>query len=266
MSLQGKRIGLLESRLGEQIAGLLAREGALPLHAPALAEAPDTDLDLLAAFLDECVARPPDLFVFQTGVGARALFDAAQQLGRLDQLSTLLAQAKVAVRGPKPTAVLRGRQVRIDLSAANPFTTRELEEQLSTLSLSGQRVVVQRYGEANLELDRYLHERGALMTELPLYRWALPADTGPLLSLIDAVEHGGVDAIVFTSKVQVRNLLDFARSVGREPSLREGLARSRIFSIGPVCSRALVEAGIKVSAEAEPPKTGPLLALLRERL
>ena len=266
MTLQSKRIALLESRLGEQIAGLLIREGALPLHAPALAEVPDTDLDLLATFLDECAALPPDVFVFQTGVGTRALFEAAEQLGRADQLAALMAQAKVAVRGPKPTAVLRGKRIRIDLSAPDPHTTRELEYALDSIPLSGKRVVVQRYGESNLDLDHYLRERDAEVTELPLYRWALPGDTGPLLALLDALDQHAVDAVVFTSKAQVRNLIEFAHGVGREATLRTGLALTKIVSIGPVCSRALEAAGLKVDAEAQPPKIGPLIALLRTHL
>jgi len=54
MSLQGKRVASLESRLGEQLAPLVSRQGALPLSAPALAELPDTDPNLVGAFLDAC--------------------------------------------------------------------------------------------------------------------------------------------------------------------------------------------------------------------
>lgn len=266
MTLKDKRVALLESRLGEQLADLVRREGGLPLSAPALAELPDTDPQLLGAFLDSCAARPPDLFVFQTGVGARALFDAAQQLGRVEEFLALTVRARVAVRGPKPTAVLRGRQVRIDLAARDPFTTRELVTELDAIPLEGTRVVVQRYGESNLELEHYLQERGADVVELPLYRWGLPGDTAPLSMLLDALEQGDLDAVVFTSAAQVRNLFAFGRGLGREPSLRAGLARIKVISIGPVCTRALEAAGVKVDAEPSPPKFGALMALLRDRL
>ena len=266
MTLLDKRVALLESRLGEQLAELVSREGALPLHAPALAEVPDTDPQLLGAFLDACAARRPDLFVFQTGVGTRALFEAAQQLGRAEELLALTAQARVAVRGPKPTAVLRGRQVRIDLAARDPHTTRELVAELDAMPLDGAHVVVQRYGESNLELEHYLRERGAEVIELPLYRWALPDDTGPLSALLDALEQGSLDAVVFTSAAQVRNLFEFGRARDRVPVLRAGLARTKVISIGPVCTRALEAAGVAVYAEPRPPKFGALMAFLRERL
>jgi uroporphyrinogen-III synthase len=266
MSLQNKRVAVLESRLGEHLVELIRREGALPLHAPALAEVPDTDPELLGAFLDACAARAPDLFVFQTGVGTRALFDGAQALGREAELHALVANARVAVRGPKPTAVLRGKQVRIDVAAGDPHTTHELITELDTLALADAHAVVQRHGETNLELDRYLRERGAAVVELPLYRWTLPDDTQPLSALLDALDQRNVDALVFTSAAQVGNLLEFARRQGREAELRESLTRPTIVSIGPVCTRALEAEGIAVHAEARPPKLGPLMVLLRERL
>ncbi len=266
MSIQGKRIALLESRLGEQLAALVKREGALPLQAPALAEVPDADPRLLDGFLDACKRRPPEVFIFQTGVGTRALFEAAEALGRAAELIALVVQARVAVRGPKPTAVLRGRQVRIDLAARDPHTTHEMIGELDSLALEGTQVVVQRYGESNLELESYLRGRGAQVIELPLYRWALPADKGPLLTLLDSLEKDALDAVVFTSAAQVRNLFEFSRAQGREPALRGGLARVKVISIGPVCSRALEAAGVRVDGEPSPPKFGPLMALLRQRL
>jgi uroporphyrinogen-III synthase len=162
--------------------------------------------------------------------------------------------------------VLRGRQVRIDLSAPDPHTTHELIGELDSLALNGAQVVVQRYGEPNVELESYLRGRSAQVTEIPLYRWALPSDTKPLLALLDAFDRMELDAVVFTSAAQVRNLFEFGRSQNRETAVRDGLARARVISIGPVCSRALEAEGVRIDGEASPPKFGPLMALLRERI
>jgi len=264
--MQGKRVAILESRLGEQLAQLIVRAGAIPLHAPALAEVPDGDPHALHEFLDSCVQRPPKLFVFQTGVGTQALLDMTEELGRTQQLMDLLAHAKVAERGPKPAGVLRAHSIRIDLATRDPHTTTELLRALDDVPVSGRRVVVQRYGETNRELEAALRQRGAEVVELPTYRWALPQDTAPLERLLDALEHNEVDAAVFTSASQGRNLFSFARDQGREEGLRAGLAHVKVFSIGPVCSRALAALNVRVDAEASPPKLGPLMALLRERL
>jgi uroporphyrinogen-III synthase len=264
--MQGKRIAILESRLGEQLVQLVARAGAIPLHAPALAEVPDGDPEALQAFLDSCAQRPPPLFVFQTGVGTKALLEMTEALGRTAELKALLAQAKVAERGPKPAAVLRAHSIRIDLATQDPHTTTELLRALDAVELTGTRVVVQRYGESNRELETALHKRGAEVVELPTYRWALPADTAPLSRLLDAFERNELDAAVFTSASQPRNLFAYARTQGREQTLVEGLKRVKVFSIGPVCSRALAALDVHVDAEASPPKLGPLMTLLQQRL
>lgn len=264
--MQGKRIAILESRLGEQLAGLVARAGGVPLHAPALAEVPDGDPQALEAFLDDCREHPPRLFVFQTGVGTQALLDMTERLGRTAELMALLAKVTVAERGPKPAGVLRAHGIRIDIASVDPHTTAQLVAALTDVPLSGARVAVQRYGESNRELEAALHSRGAEVIELPTYRWALPADTAPLARLLDAFAANAVDAAVFTSASQARNLFAYARDQGREPQLRAGLAAVRVFSIGPVCTRTLSALDVRVDAEASPPKLGPLMALLREQL
>ena len=71
-------------------------------------------------------ARPAALAIFQTGVGTRALFNATDGLGLTPKFLALLAKSTVVARGPKPTAALRSRGVRIDRPAAEPFTTREV--------------------------------------------------------------------------------------------------------------------------------------------
>jgi uroporphyrinogen-III synthase len=264
--MQGRRIAILESRLGIQLAELIARAGAIPLHAPALAEVPDGDPRALGEFLDSCAQRPPALFIFQTGVGTQALLDMTESLGRTGQLLKLLADAKVAERGPKPAAVLRAHAIRIDLATQDPHTTTEVLRALDDVPIAGNRVVVQRYGESNRDLEAGLRQRGAEVIELPMYRWALPQDTAPLTRLLDALDRNEVDAAVFTSASQGRNLFPFAREQGREEGLRAGLKRVTVFSIGPVCTRALAALDVRVDAESSPPKLGPLLTLLRERL
>jgi uroporphyrinogen-III synthase len=265
-AMNGKRIAVLESRFGDQLAELLRREGADVLQAPALAEVPDIDAPRIGRLVDSLAAAKARLFLFQTGVGTRALFETTDALGKTPALLAELAGSEVAVRGPKPTAVLRGRKVRIDYSAADPYTTAELLQAIAAVDIRGARVVVQRYGETNEELDHALAARGASVIEIPTYRWALPEDTGPLEKLLSALEEGGIDAVVFTSASQVRNLLTVAERVNAASRLPAMLNRTLIASIGPVCSRALQEAGVTVGLEAAPPKLGPLVATLSRRL
>ena len=260
--MKDKTIAVLESRFGEHLAALLEKQGASVIRAPALAEEPDLDPEAIRRLIADWAAHPVGLAIFQTGVGTRALFEAVDSLGLAEQLLTLLADCVVAVRGPKPTAVLRGRAVRIDISAEEPYTTIEVLAAIRKVNLSGERVLVQRYGETNLGLEEGLEARGAKVIEVPTYRWALPHDIDPLLRLLDALERREIDAAVFTSASQVRNLFAVAEQIAGVDQLRRNLNSVLIASIGPVCSDALETAGIHVTLEASPPKLGPLVAAL----
>jgi uroporphyrinogen-III synthase len=266
MGMHGKHVAVLESRLGRQLVELVAQRGGVAFHAPALAELPDLDPQAIGALVDALAQRPAKLAIFQTGVGTRALFAATDALGVTQRFLQLLEKLVVAVRGPKPTGALRARGVRIDRSAADPFTTKELLASVEDLPLKGERVIVQRYGSANLELDRALEARGATVDEIPTYRWALPADTAPLASLIDALERGEMHAVVLTNAEQVRNLFAVAEQLGRSAGLRAALNRTLVASIGPVASAALRAAGIKIGLEASPPKLGALITSLDQAL
>lgn len=260
--MKAKRVAILESRLGEELAGLVKKRGGEPVHAPALAELPDLEPEKIRALVQSLEQRPAKLFVFQTGVGTRALFAATDGLGITPSLLKNLEKAVVAVRGPKPAGALRSRKVRIDRSAADPFTTKEVLDCIEDVDVKG-RVIVQRHGTVNVELDRALEARGARVTEIPTYRWSLPADTAPLERLIGALQRGELHAVVFTNAEQARNLFAVAKN---KDALRDALNRTLVASIGPVASAALREQQVKVGLESSPPKLGALMSALDSAL
>lgn len=260
--MRNKRVAILEARLGEELRALVERRGGAVLHAPALAELPDLDPALIAELVVSLERRPLKLAVFQTGVGTDALFAAIDSLELAASFAGALRGAIVVARGPKPGSALRRRGVRIDRHAAEPFTTREVLAAIGDVALAGERVLVQRYGAVNAELDAALASRGAEAVEIPTYRWSLPADTGPLEALLDALGRRAVDAVVFTNAAQARNLFAVARRLGREAALREALEHAIVASVGPVASGALRAERVSVSLEASPPKLGALIAAL----
>lgn len=262
----GKTIAILENRYGEELAALLSKRGALAMRAPALAELPDLDAQYIAQLIPELEAAPPQAFVFQTGVGTQALFQAADRLGLTDRLLAVLAKTNVVARGPKPAGPLRSRGVRIDRNAKDPFTTAEVLHAMRDVPIEDGTVVVQRYGGANAELDRALEARSARVVEVPLYRWSLPEDTAPMVELMDALALGRVDAVAFTNAAQVRNLYSLAERLGRRAALDAGLQDAVIASIGPVCTKALREYGLGADIEAHPPKLGPFVQALERAL
>ena len=87
--MKNKTVAILESRMRDHIASLVRKYGGTPFSAPALAEIPDVDPAHIELIRDWNSA-PPDIFIFQTGVGTRALFAATDVLGLTDVLLRLL--------------------------------------------------------------------------------------------------------------------------------------------------------------------------------
>jgi uroporphyrinogen-III synthase len=260
--MKSKVVAILETRTGAHLGELIARRGGIPLLAPALEEVPDVDPNAVAALLAQWRESPFKIAIFQTGVGTRALFQVSDAQGLTDDLLQRLRDCIVVVRGPKPVGELNARGVRIDIRAATPFTSETVLAALADTAVQGERIMVQRYGAANRGLRAALEARGASVEEIATYRWALPSDTGPLTELLDALARGAVDAVVFTSAVQIHNLYQVAENHGRALELAGQLERVIVGSVGPVCSKALRERGVTPSFEANPPKLGPLVAAL----
>jgi len=258
--MHGKLVAILESRTGAHLGELIARRGGRPLLAPALAEVPDIDPQALRALLREWRTTPVQVAIFQTGVGTRALFQAADVLELGAELGTRLAAATVVVRGPKPTGELNARGIRIDLRANSPFTSDDVLAAMGHLDLAGKPVLIQRYGADNPGLRAALEARGARVQEIATYRWALPEDLAPLRTLLAALGERRVDAVVFTSAVQVQHLFEIAARDGLAGRLVADLKACLIASIGPVCSRSLRRVGLEPNFEANPPKLGYLVS------
>ena len=266
--MKDKTVAILESRAGDRVASLIRKYGGTPFLAPALAEVPDVDPERIRALIGDWESTPPDIFIFQTGVGTRALFAATDSMELTPALLRVLEASQIVVRGPKPTAALGARKVRIDLSADDPFTTHEVLAQLHQLHppLRGKRVVVQRYGETNRELEASLESEGAEVIEIATYRWAVPEDTAPIVRLIDALGRDEIDLVAFTSASQASNLFAVAQRNGKEASLKQSLDRTLVASIGPVCSATLRRLAVRVDVEAKPPKLGPLIDIINAAL
>ena len=252
--MKDKTVAILESRMRDHIASLVRKYGGTPFSAPALAEIPDIDPAHIDELIRDWNSAPRDIFIFQTGVGTRALFAATDLLGLTDLLLRLLDSARVVVRRPKPATVLYSRKVRIDCAASDPFTTHEVLAEMHGTPLRGKRVVMQRYGETNRELQAALESDGAVVIEIVTYCWALPEDTAPLLRLVDALGRGEIDLVAFTSASRASNLFTVAHG------------RTLVASIGPVCSAALRKLSVRVDIEAQPPKLGPFIEAINAAL
>ena len=123
-SLNGHTIAYVEARFQSEMGGLIQRHGGVPYAAPVLQEIYATDTPEVAALIDGICGGRVDIAILQTGVGTRALFEAADAQGRLPELLAALDGMTVLARSPKPAAVLRRNKVRIDLMPPGAFHLR----------------------------------------------------------------------------------------------------------------------------------------------
>jgi uroporphyrinogen-III synthase len=259
--LAGLEVVSFEARRAAELATMLGRHGARVMRAPALREAPLGENAAALAAARRLAAGTLDAVVLLTGVGTRAW--AAAVADEFPRFADLLGHATVVARGPKPVAALRDLGFTAARPVAPPFTWREVLVLIEGLGLApGTRVALQEYGVPATRLAEAMAARGLEVVRVPVYRWALPDDPGPLRAGAEAVAAGRVDVAVFTNGAQVEHLFRVAADAD---ALRAGLGRAVVASVGPVCSETLEAHGVAVDLEPAPPKMGPLVALIAAR-
>ena len=268
-SFNGLSVLALESRRAREIAKLIENLGGVPIVAPSVREvALDSNQEALE-FARNMAAGLVDMVIFTTGVGVRALVSAIESVCSREQLARRLNDVIVVARGPKPTAALVELGVPVSLTVPEPNTWRELlaslDENKDTLPLAGRRVAVQEYGVTNPELSAGLAERGAIVTLVNVYHWALPENLAPLEQAIESIIRGDVHVLLVASSVQIRHLFEVAEQMKKADLLHEALSRVVITSVGPLTSEELRGRGLSVDIECTHPKMGFLVQEAAER-
>ena len=246
MGFDGKRVLAFETRRAAETAELIRRNGGEPFVAPSVVELRN-EANLEAREFAARLGRGEfDMVIFLTGVGIRHLLAV---LG--SDFVEDLKRVTVVARGPKPLAVLRELAVPVAVTVPEPNTWREVLAEVRERSES--RVAVQEYGRPAKELVEGLRALGREVTTVPVYRYALPEDLGPLRSAAARLANGEVDVTLFTTAQQVVHLFQVAPEVG------PGLEKTMVASIGPTTSETLREYGIEPAMEPSHPKLGLLV-------
>jgi len=258
--LAGLRVLSLESRRAVEMAKLIENYGGRAIVAPSMREVPLESNTEALEFARVLAAGGFDMVIFLTGVGTRALAKVVETVYPLENFVAALRGVAIVARGPKPVAALKELGVPVLVAVPEPNTWRDLlrtlDEKRDVAPLAGRRVALQEYGASNAELLAGLAERGAQVTRVPVYHWALPEDTAPLRAAVEAVARGEIDLALFTTSIQVAHLLKIAREMNREKELRRAFARILVGSIGPITSEELHEQGFTVDFEPAHPKMG----------
>lgn len=251
-----------ESRRADEMRSLIRRFGGVPTVVASMREIPLEENAEAFQFANELLSGRVDAIVFLTGVGAETLIETLKHRHDSGEILKAIDSIRVAVRGPKPTAVLRKWGVHIDVKAPEPNTWRETAEAIrNNFDLEGKTVAVQEYGKPNEAFYDELRSFGATILRVPVYRWALPEDTTPLEQILHDAVKARFDVYAFTSAQQVENVLTVAENLSIADQLADAMRSAVIVSIGPTCSEALRSHGLDPDLEASPPKMGPMVRL-----
>lgn len=264
--LKGLRVVSFESRRQREMAELIQRYGGEAIAAPSMRELPLDQNTAALDFMRGLKAGKFDIVIFLTGVGARTLIDAVSTAHPRDEFARALKAVKLVARGPKPVAALKEIGLTVDLTVPEPNTWREILAELKKAGdIRGRRIAVQEYGVTRPELIDGLRSLGAEVVTVPVYRWVLPEDTGPLKSAAREIAAGRADVALFTNAKQIDHLFEVATADGLDDNLRRGFNSIVVASIGPVCTEALARHGLRADLEPEHPKMGHLIAAVAGR-
>jgi uroporphyrinogen-III synthase len=245
---------------------LIQRSGGEPIIAPSMREIPLDENRAAVEFIARLEAGEVDIVILLTGVGTRALVAAVASQYSRERVTAALRKATLVARGPKPVAALKELELSPNITVPEPNTWRDVLSELdSRANVKGKHVAVQEYGLTNQELITGLEGRGAEVLRVPVYRWALPEDIGPLRSAIGKILDGEVDIALFTNATQVFHLFQVANGEQLGEPLRRAFDRIVIASIGPICNEALEQFGLSADIEPDHPKMGHLVASIARR-
>src|SRR6266511_1655268 len=259
----GLRVLALESRREKEIASLIRGSGGVPAVVPVMREIPLESNHDAFAFAQSLLDSKFDLVVFLTGVGARILFDAVLTRFPKDEFRAALTRTTIVVRGPKPVAALREFGVAPNIVCPSPSTWREVLASLDAAyptGLHGLRIAVQEYGAVNQPLLEGLAQRGALVTRVPVYQWALPDHLGLIRATIQDLVRGEYDVVLFLTGIQALHLLQVADEMQQREALLDSFRRMVVASIGPSTTEELTRQGIAPDFQPTMPKMGILVS------
>ncbi|TFB68223.1 uroporphyrinogen-III synthase [Cryobacterium glaciale] len=264
--LEGFRIGVTSDRRSSDLIDAFERRGARVVHAPTLRIAHSQQDGPLLEDTRLMIAARPDILLATTGYGVRRWFEVAEADGIGSELTDVLAETTILVRGPKARGGIRATGLN-DSGMSDSETTASLVDKVLAEYPPGLVIGIQVHGatdEVQLDRLRAVHERVLVVAP---YRWIAMDDTDErVYKLVEAICSRQLDCVTFTSAPAVHALFTAAEGMEVYPELIAAL-RSEVCAaaVGPVTSAPLIAAGI---APIQPTRfrMGALIRLVCEHL
>lgn len=241
--LEGKKIALLGSRKIEEISKIVENLGGVAISRPAQGTSLCIDTKL-KEHINRITSGEFDWVLFTTGIGVETLHKTALEMGKGEEFIHVLQNTGIAARGYKTVNMLKKwgvtPQVRDD-----DGSTAGLIRRMGDFSLENKKVALQLHGDPAPKLIQWLDEQKAQYEEVLPYIHN-PPEAEVMEMLLSELLEEDLDAAVFTSTPQVRNLIQFAHEKGAENQLKKAFAEKVIaLAVGKVTAQALYDQGIE---------------------
>jgi uroporphyrinogen III methyltransferase/synthase len=247
--LFGKRVLVTRAREQASAAAELLRErGAEPVVVPTIELHPPRDPEAVL----RAIARMSDgQYAWVVFTSANGVHRAREAAGASGKDAGAFGACRLAAIGPATAQALQEHGLRADV-VARELTGEGLAEEMlrvlrtsatSAAAISGVKVLVLRAEEAREVLPEALRAAGCTVDVVGVYETRSIPDAAERLR--EAVLHGRLDAVTFTSSSTVDSLCD---------ALGEGAASMleplRVVSIGPITTATAIKRGLRVDATA----------------
>ncbi|WP_077622307.1 uroporphyrinogen-III synthase [Sediminibacillus massiliensis] len=255
--LTGKQIGLAADRKSEALSEIIRKKGGTPvvrsIQGQRLLNEKKAEEDV-----EHLIQSQFDWVILTTGIGAEALEQAANRIGRLDAYIDSLQQTKLAVRGSKTVAWMKKWGLQPAFTSPDG-TMDQLINGLKSQDIHGRQFFFQAYNKDEERLIKQLESLPiTIYISMPYYY--LPPETNTLENLRASIVHRELDAVIFTSKTQVQNL--FTDSPNKQGLLDAFRNKVVAVAVGKVTGEELLNAGIQRVVEPDKPKMGAMIIAL----
>lgn len=242
MSLVGKKIVLAASRKLEEMTILIEKQGGTPLIRSLQGTVFLAEKEV-EPVLKQVTTEKIDMFIFTTGIGLETLVNVSEKLGVKETFFRVLQNADVASRGYKTLGALKKLGIE-PMATDEDGTTNGLMKALSEYDFHEKKVAIQLHGDPAPNLRAFLKEKGATVIPILPYQHIGP-DEKIVKLLCEEMVTRKVDAICFTTAVQVRSFFDY----GRKNDLYEEIKAAFLdhvlaVAVGKVTAEALRDEGV----------------------
>lgn len=260
--LTGKNVAICGERRASDLALLIEKKGGIPLFR-SIQGSLRPDLEVAQNNVMEILTHPPKWMILTTGIGTNILLKAARELGKFEEFVACMSTIGIAARGYKTVQALKEVGLRPTVQDEDG-TTAGLIQGLQDYTLKNERVLIQYYGDRPKVLAAWIIDQGVELIETFPYSY-VPPKKEVLRQLVEEICIREIDAVTFTSAMQVRNLFQAASQFGRTDQMIESLQTSVIpTAIGKFTSEALRESGAGKLISPVYERMGSMIVALEE--